>query len=752
MKPYLYLSFVAISYLSTTYTVCGQNTSPDTVNAVFNGSVQEILILPVSKTGKVSVASNVITDQEKQPASVTTISYEQLRSSGARTLSEALMYFVPNYFAVEDQDDVIAAFRGLAADNNSKVLLLINGQNMNTEFFWGPPDAILNSADFEYVEKVEVIRGSGSVTLGQGALLGVINIITKNASAQDGSTAGINAMYGKNGFFNASAYLQANYRSLKSFFYVSSLSFEGEEMRREGWAAQQGNQGIGGGKVADMGHRLKRTDNTTLHANIQYKGLSLSVTRIAQRRDLYNFYRDRDVYGQQLVAFDAGYTTKISSKVSNKTTISYIDDNVSLWSVKGVVMGGTAEQRYGLKSVFNVDELWKNNRLAVGIEYRLFGMGQKNKEGNNFIANVIGTFDASTANTQLVMGYEKQVNVYSFFLEDFWSVHKKLDLFAAFRYDNHPFWGNNITPRLGAIVSPTKDILIRATYQTGFRGAVGLHYSGGYRRDGFLRAENYSRVQNSSIPTEPTNPNSPKESNIPNSVPESMQSFELAVTYKRKDNFRLNVVGFYSLVSNVIDVGVIYRDPKEFPMVNIGSDISGDWNGYWFFKNTPGTFAQIGTEITANYDYKWLKVQASYSLVKVASATKEQETLAKNAQSMYLAADEGGNSLVYKAFPEQAIRANISVQPIKPLNIALNSFWYSAWYSPIGTTAQGGWVNNLAVHYKIWEQLEAGIILKNFMNEQALYPMTSNAGGPDVSPGTPAWESRTYWATLRLKL
>ncbi|MFY7786667.1 MAG: TonB-dependent receptor plug domain-containing protein, partial [Thermoflexibacteraceae bacterium] len=378
------------------------------------------------------------------------------------------------------------------------------------------------------------MKDGASALYGSEAMAGVINIITKNASAHDGSTAGINASYGQNGLFNASAYLQANYRSLKSFFYVSSVRFDGEELRREGWTTLQGNQGIDGGKVADMGHRLKRTENTTLHANIQYKGLSFSVTRIGQRRDLYNFFRDRDVFGQQLVAFDAGYTTKISSKISNKTTLSYIDDNVSLWSVKGVVMGGTAEQRYGLKSVFNVDELWKNNRLAIGVEYRLFDMGQKNREGNNFIANVIGTFDAATANAQLVMGYEKQVNVYSFFLEDFWSVHKKLDLFAAFRYDNHPFWGNNITPRLGAIISPTKDILIRATYQTGFRGAVGLHYSGGYRRDGFLRADNYTKVQNSNIPVEPLNPNSPKEANIPNSVPESMQSFELAVTYFEK--------------------------------------------------------------------------------------------------------------------------------------------------------------------------------------------------------------------------
>ena len=59
------------------------------------------------------------------------------------------------------------------------MLLLVNGVNMNTEFFWGPPGAILNSTNYDYIDRIEVIRGPGSVTLGQGALLGVINIITK---------------------------------------------------------------------------------------------------------------------------------------------------------------------------------------------------------------------------------------------------------------------------------------------------------------------------------------------------------------------------------------------------------------------------------------------------------------------------------------------------------------------------------------------------------------------------------------------
>jgi outer membrane receptor protein involved in Fe transport len=712
-------------------------------DTTFSSSVQEVLHLPVVKTTSVSTASNIITDSEKQPSSVTTISKQQIRTCGGRTLSEVLTMYVPGYFAVEDQDDVIAGFRGLAADNNSKVLLLINGQNMNTEFFFGPPDAILNSPDMEYIERIEVIRGPGSVTLGQGALLGVINIITSEANNVDGSTAGGSMSYGANNWLSGSAFLKTNSKGLKSFFYASGIRYEGQPMRNEGWIAQQGNQGYKGGKVFDMGHHLKKTDNTTFQGNIQYKGFTVNIMQINQRRDIYNFFRDREIQGQNILSLSLDYNFKITKNISNKTSLTAIEDNYYIWSLSGTTMGGTAERRYGFKSVFNVDELWKNNRLAFGVESRLFQMGLKNRDNNNYIANVVGTFDPKTANRDLTAVYEQDLRVHSFFIEDFYSIGKKIDLFAAIRYDNHSFWGGNFTPRFGAIFSPSKNWIMRASYQSGFRGAVGLHYAGGYRRDGFLRANNYSEVTGAKIPN---------ETNINKVEPESMNSFELAVTYKRKDKLTVNGVFFYTLVSNVIDVRVIYKDPKEFVMVNIGTDIAGDWNGYWYFKNTPGTFAQVGTEIAANYTAKGVQIGGSYALTQVANATDEQKTLAGAANSMYLALDTESKNPHYKAFPEQTIRFHTIINPLSKFTITLNTLWYSSWYSPIGKKADGGLVFNSSLAYAFSDKIELSIIGKNLTGENNLYPMTSNAGGPDVSPGTPAWEATNIWAVLRLKL
>jgi len=147
----------------------------------------------------IQVASHVQKHRWRQPVSVTVISRREIENSGARTLNELLTRLVPGYFTVEDIDDTIAGFRGLAADSNSKTMLLLNGEVLNAEWFWGPPDAILNGFNLDYIERIEVQRGPGSVTLGPGALLGVINIITKQVGEPEPSTT-LLAGGGKDGY------------------------------------------------------------------------------------------------------------------------------------------------------------------------------------------------------------------------------------------------------------------------------------------------------------------------------------------------------------------------------------------------------------------------------------------------------------------------------------------------------------------------------------------------------------------------
>ncbi len=717
----------------------------------FKPETQEILRFRPEETKEISIASNVVSDANKQPASITVITAQQLKYSGARTLSEALMLFVPGYFAVEDQDDLISGFRGLAPDNNSKVLFLMNGNSLNTEFFWGPPDALLNSPNMDYIERVEVIRGPGSVTLGQGALLGVINIVTKNGRSETTGSSTLSTSVGKDNFFSASLSFSLNIKGLKSYTNITGIDYYGQEMRREGWIAEQGNQGINGGKVADMGHRLRRTNNFSLISQLEYKNFTLDILKSTQKRDLYNFYRDREVFEQDILSVGLGYNFKITEHITNRSTITATQDNYFLSSLSGVNMGGTGENRYGFKSIFNINELIPNNRLAIGFEARMFEMGKKNSDGNNFIANKIGTFDALTANDKLTMSYQKNIQMWSIFAENFYSINKQVDIFGAVRFDNHPFWGNSISFRGGAIYTPNEKMFFRLSAQSGFRGAVGLHYSGGYRNDGFLRATNYSQVEGAGIPLNPSNPQLGNEKNINSIQPERITNLEFASNIKFSDKFSFNGTFFYSDIQNVIDVGVIYKDPNGFPMVNIGTDVPGDWNGYWHFKNTPGSFSQAGAEMGLSYTHPKFTIQVTQSIVRIITATKEQNSLAQSGSSMYLASS-ADSSLHHKAFPEAVTRLNFMSKFTEKFHFATNMIYYSKWYSPSGDKANGGLVINTGFGYDFTKNFQLNLNVKNITNNTNLYPMNSNAGGADVSPGTAGWENTTFWVTGILKL
>jgi outer membrane receptor for ferrienterochelin and colicin len=735
---------ISLLILCLVYSILAIGQKDISEDDLFQMSLEELM--------QVSVASNIITSDQKQPASVTTITRKQLELSGARSLAKAIMTYVPGFFVVEDQDDLIAGFRGLAPDNNSKVLFLLNGQNMNTEWFWGPPAALLNSTNLGYIEKIEIIRGPGSVTLGQGALLGVINVVTKNGKSLQSKEDeyGGKAMLGlgENNYEQLSAEIMQKNDDVNSYFYFSKTDYDGQELRNEGWVKAQTNAGYTGGSVYGIGTRLNRSFNSMLLGNINYKGLAINLLYTDNEHDLYNFYRDRNVMGQKLLSLSAGYTYEVNDDISIKLTSDYAVDNYSLASVDGPIMGGTREDRGGAKLVANINDIIPENKMAVGIETRFYSFGKNNFSGNNFILNVYDQALVETmgeqkrldsANSYNVMGYRDDYMIFSAFIEDFYSVNDYVDVFAALRFDMHPFWGNNISPRVGTLVSPTDDLDLRISYQSGFRGAVGLHYGGGYRQDGFLKADNYEQVSEANIPLDAENPSNGSYEDLDEVKPEKMHSIELAIDYRIGDRISISGVGFYNKIENVIDVGVI-ADTSSYEMPAIGDDVPGSWNGYWFFKNTEGAIEQVGGEFTAKYKGEAISVIASHSIVKLLNADNQQRG------SMYITAEDN-----FKAYPENVSRVNLIYDITKKFSVSANYLYYYSWNSPRDQKVDGNHILNLSGLFDIGEHIQSSITVTNVLGQQELYPMNSNAGDNTLSDGTPALEKPTYWFRIGYK-
>ncbi len=129
------------------------------------------------------------TDPMKTPASVTVITADEIARTPARTLMDLLEIYVPGAFWMNHSVGPLPGIRGTLVDRPYKFLVNLNGININIKAHYGARLELVNW-DLNDIERIEIIRGPGSVTYGPGAIGGVINIYTKTASTAPGVEIG----------------------------------------------------------------------------------------------------------------------------------------------------------------------------------------------------------------------------------------------------------------------------------------------------------------------------------------------------------------------------------------------------------------------------------------------------------------------------------------------------------------------------------------------------------------------------------
>ena len=140
---------------------------------------------------KVNIGSLLFMSNYNKPAMVTTISSEDISVTPHRNIYDLLETYIPGALFMNHYDAPTLGVRGIISDRSNKVLLLVNGQVANQKARSGAI-AELQNWDLGDIDKIEVIRGPGSVTYGPGAIACVINIITKTKSTNDASDFKIN--------------------------------------------------------------------------------------------------------------------------------------------------------------------------------------------------------------------------------------------------------------------------------------------------------------------------------------------------------------------------------------------------------------------------------------------------------------------------------------------------------------------------------------------------------------------------------
>lgn len=121
-------------------------------------------------------------DVPQVPRTVAVLTSADMRRQMPRTSAEALMDLPGVLVQKTNHGGGSPYIRGLVGNH---VLVLVDGVRLNNSTFRYGPNQYLATIDPDQIERVEVLRGSGSVLFGSDAVGGVINIITKRPALSD---------------------------------------------------------------------------------------------------------------------------------------------------------------------------------------------------------------------------------------------------------------------------------------------------------------------------------------------------------------------------------------------------------------------------------------------------------------------------------------------------------------------------------------------------------------------------------------
>jgi outer membrane receptor protein involved in Fe transport len=130
---------------------------------------------------------------------VTVVTQDELQRFGGTTLLEVLervagLNVSSTFFA----DSSLIAIRGdQTRANAGHILILINGRPVREILEGGVSSDILESFPINTLERIEVVKGPGSVLYGSDAFSGVINLITKKAEGKDFRVSGAEGAAGE---------------------------------------------------------------------------------------------------------------------------------------------------------------------------------------------------------------------------------------------------------------------------------------------------------------------------------------------------------------------------------------------------------------------------------------------------------------------------------------------------------------------------------------------------------------------------
>ncbi len=433
---------------------------------------------------QVEAASRKIEDVADAPGSVSVVPYQELRAMRYPTVAEAVRA-VRGVYVSDDRGYVTLGFRGFSrpGDYGNRTLVLLNGQPMNDDWLWSSYVGYDFRTDLDDVERIEVVRGPGSVLYGTGAFSGVVNVVTRGPDEPSGAEVGLSA--GGQGVARAHARVQERFAGDHGGVWTSLAV--GHGAGADYYFPEYANQGPP--QVAGNARGLDGFDVITWGGQARWDFIKLQWSLNSHRKTLPTGQfetllgdadtRQTDTRGMVEVKAEPKLGEQLES--TTRTYANYYgyrghfahdptQGGLEYLTYDGQWVGG--EQRFVYKPV---DML----RFTVG------GEAQRHFNVHTYdVSDTQGTYDDDTHSFSLLAGYLVGDFVPTRALKV--ELGGRLDqyLYEAFSTptNNYPAFGvGAFSPRLAVIVKPAPDDDVKIMAGRAFRtpSIYELYYAGG---------------------------------------------------------------------------------------------------------------------------------------------------------------------------------------------------------------------------------------------------------------------------------
>jgi outer membrane receptor for ferrienterochelin and colicins len=388
------------------------------------------------------------------PSSVTVVTADEIKKYSYRTLADVLQS-AQGFYGSYDRNYAFLGTRGMnLGDFNSRILVLVDGHRINNNLTDGAAIGTDFILDVDLIDRVEIIRGPGSVLYGNNAFFGVVNVITRKGKQVNGAEA-------------SGEY--ASYDTYKGRFTYGNVFTNGVELLLSGTLYDSAGQDQLYYREFDTpsqnnGHAddLDRDSFGSFFGSLGYQDLTLQGAYInrdkknptAQYFTTFNDDRLRTTDDRSYANLKYAHSFPDVVDVAAQLYYDRCDYSIDYPITPTVYHEDQIGEWWGTELQLS-KRLWQRHTITLGAEYR-----------DDFRQDLRGT-DQSTGDNYVDIHRSREN--YGFYGGGDFTVLTNLHFNGGVRFDHYSGFDPSVNPRLALIYNPIETATLKAIYGTAFR-------------------------------------------------------------------------------------------------------------------------------------------------------------------------------------------------------------------------------------------------------------------------------------------